>query len=59
MTKKHYIKMAKAINEAIKMEGGLDRVNPTIEHIIDNLIDCFEAENPKFDTMCFLKAIYQ
>ncbi len=59
MTKKHYIKMAKAINEAIKMEGSLDRVNPAIEHIIDSLIDCFGAENPRFDTIRFLEAVYQ
>ena len=59
MTKKHYVQIAKAINEAIKMEGNIERVNPAIEHIIDELVISLQVDNLLFNEKRFREAIYK
>ncbi len=59
MTKKHYVQIAKAINEAIKMEGNIERVNPAIEHIIDELVITLQVDNLGFNKRLFTEAIYK
>ncbi len=59
MTKKDYVKIASVINKAIIFEGNMEHVNPSIEYIIDTLVDCFQEDNYMFDRKRFLEAVYQ
>ncbi len=59
MTKKDYIVIAQSIKEAIEMEGNIERVNPAIEHIIDELVISLQVDNLSFNEKRFREAIYR
>ena len=54
MSKKHFIKIAKAINEVSKINH--DNQSEAVFHVAHRLADIFKEENPNFDAARFFAA---
>jgi len=58
-TQRHYEALAKLVGE-VNWEESIDdfgKTNTGREHLIEDLIDMFEADNPKFNRWTFVSAI--
>jgi hypothetical protein len=55
MTKKDYILISKAINEAGIMTAGGDSAS-VIRAVVDNIADVLAKQNPRFDRERFVRA---
>ena len=56
ITKKHYVKIAKAINENTAIGDPLESVTVVKGSLVDELCAIFEEDNPNFDRARFITA---
>lgn len=58
MTKKDYVAIAKILSKELYKHDNRITMAP-IAAIANRLAECFEADNPNFDSTRFLNACYQ
>lgn len=59
MTRKDYVAVAKIMNDLVKKIEGRTAEGKAVDKAVTDLCELFLSENPRFDSIRFIEAVYK
>lgn len=59
MTRKDYVAIAEVMNNLVKKIEGRTTEGKAVDKAVTDLCELFLSENPRFDTIRFIEAVYK